>query len=552
MTTANQSSGNFIYKKYTAIIIIILVSAGVYLNCISNEFLYDDKALVINNELIRNVKNIPAFFSRDIWPAVGENTSNYFRPLIYIIFSINYYFAGLSAPFFHSVNIFFNTGSALILFLIVSHLVKNANSLFLPFASAVLFALHPVHTEAVAWVSGLPDISSTFFFLLAFYFFIRTDNSFGLTHFLSAFFFLTALLCKEPAIMFPAIFIAYDFFFSKKENGFVDYIKKYSLYAVVLVFYFILRAGTISGFTPAEKHSELTSYELILNIFSLFVSYIKKLILPLNLNVYYVFHPVKSLTETMELISVFFTLFYFTLIFFLRRKNPLLFFSLLWIAVTLLPSLYIPALGENVFAERYLYLPSAGFAIITALAISKIPSFEISDKKTIASSITALLLICIFYSAETVQRNNVWKNEMTLWSDTVKKSPDGAIPHNNFAIVLRNEGNTDEAIRHYQIAVKLRPDYFDAHYNLAVAYHLSRNLDDAEREYRIALSLNPNNPFIYNNLGSLFMGKGLFEDAANEYKKALTLKPDLEIAERNLEKTIIRAEKTASLRSLPN
>lgn len=183
------------------------------------------------------------------------------------------------------------------------------------------------------------------------------------------------------------------------------------------------------------------------------------------------------------------------------KRNPLFFFCLSWIAITLLPSLYIPALGENVFAERYLYLPSAGFVIIAASAICKIPSFAISGKKIIPSSIAALFAISIIYSAETVQRNSVWKNEMTPWSDAVKKSPDGAIPHNNFAIVLRKSGRTDEAITHYRTAIRLSPDYYDAHYNLAVAYHLSRNLDDAEKEYRIALSLNPNNPFVHNNLG---------------------------------------------------
>jgi len=534
------------YQRLLSIVIIVLLSAGIYLNSLNNQFLYDDKALVINNELIKDVNNIPAFFIRDIWPEVGEGVSNYFRPLIYVIFTINYFLTGLEPWLFHAVNILFNTGCALTLFFIVLNLSEDKKNFFLPFSSAILFAAHPVHTEAVSWVSGLPDISSTFFFLLAFLFFMKSERTLRGKHLLSAFFFFTALLCKEPAIMLPAVLVVYDFYFSKKKGKApAYYLQRYSPYALAVFFYLILRSNAISGFTPNVKHSGLTFYELLLNILTLFASYLKKLLLPSNLSVYYVFHPAKSFLETAVPVSAIVAIFYFILVFYLKKRRPLISFSLLWIVLTILPSLYIPALGENVFAERYLYLPSAGFSIIAAFATGAISSFRFTKNKFISVSLILLIIVEVAYCAKTVQRNFVWKNEMALWSDTVKKSPDGAIPHSNYAIVLRKAGRIDEAIAHYKEAINLRPDYFDAHYNLGVAYHLEGNLKDAEKEYRKALSLNPRSFSAHNNLGSLLRDKGLYDDAIREYRKALKLNPSLEMTKRNLRKTRMLAQKRA-------
>lgn len=128
----------------------------------------------------------------------------------------------------------------------------------LPFASAVIFALHPVHTEAVVWVSGLPDVSAAFFFLLAFYFYIKTEKNFEVCHLLSALFFLGAILCKEPAVTLSAVFFIYDLSFSKKEGKdssvsiFFDYLKRYALYAAVIGFYFFLRINPSAVLLPQK------------------------------------------------------------------------------------------------------------------------------------------------------------------------------------------------------------------------------------------------------------------------------------------------------------
>ncbi|MGD1076172.1 MAG: tetratricopeptide repeat protein, partial [Thermodesulfovibrionales bacterium] len=121
-----------------------------------------------------------------------------------------------------------------------------------------------------------------------------------------------------------------------------------------------------------------------------------------------------------------------------------------------MPSLYIPAVGENVFAKRYLYLPSFGFILLMALALSWAKAVQ----PELASGLAIISLsVAVVYSAGTVSRNAVWKDDLTRFTDTVRKSPDAALPHYNLANAYLNQNRLDEAIHEYLSALKLKPDY---------------------------------------------------------------------------------------------
>jgi len=547
--TKKESQKSFSKTRLPLMIIIILITSfAVYFNALFNDFVYDDKLQVLENHWIKDIKYIPESFSKSVWSfQKGEFISNYYRPLMHTIYMFNYFLFGMKPWGFHLVNILFHAGVSVLIFIIVLRLLKDSqyadpSSYLIPsFIAALLFATHPIHTEAVTWVAGLPDLSFAFFFLLSFYFYIRSTGdklpSRG-AYLLSLAFFFLAALCKEPALTLPIMLVAYDSIFRKSGGRISNYIVKYVPYLIVAGVYFILRFNALGHLAIKKRHTELSDYQYIINIFPLFTQYLEKLILPIKLNAFHVFHPIYSFSEAKGTLSVIVTTAFVILGFIAFRKSKLTFVSLIFIVVPLVPVLCIPVLGENTFAERYLYLPSFGFVFLVALFLT-----WIKEKK---SPMVGIGLIAVFalliglYSLGTVSRNTIWKDDHMLYADMVKKSPDGAIPRNNFGIQLQNEGKIDDAIEQFQIALRLNPDYAEARHNLGVSLFDKGKTDEAIQEYQIALRLKPDYVNAYTNLGKAFFNKGRIDEAIEQFRIASTLDRDFPEAHANLGAAFVR------------
>ncbi|MGD0885159.1 MAG: tetratricopeptide repeat protein, partial [Thermodesulfovibrionales bacterium] len=403
-----------------------------------------------------------------------------------------------------------------------------------PFLGAVLFATHPIHTEAVAWVAGIPDLSYTFFSLLSFYFYMRYEEGTNGMFPLSVLSFFIAALCKEPALILPIILVAHDYIFGKKEAGYLPFIKRYIPYLLVAGAYLGLRYHALGGFSPQEPHVVLSAYGYIINVFPLFSQYLEKLLLPLNLNAFHVLHPISSVFETMGIVSLTVTAAFVVVTFLVFKKKNKICFCLLVTALPLLPSLYIPALGENVFAERYLYLPSFGLVLLIVLALSRAKTVN----PGLASGLVIIsLAVAVVYSAGTVSRNAVWRDNLTLFTDTVRKSPDAALPHNNLGNAYVKQNRLDEAVDEFIIALKFKPHFADAHYNLGTTYVKQNRLDEAVNEFIIALKLEPDDAVAHYNLGTAYANQNRLDEAVNEFITALKLEPDDAVAHYNLGNT---------------
>jgi tetratricopeptide (TPR) repeat protein len=298
------------------------------------------------------------------------------------------------------------------------------------------------------------------------------------------------------------------------------YLKKYSLYIIVVIIYFAMRVHALKGFAPVKEHTELNH---VITLFPLFTNYLQKLLLPLNLSVCYVIKPIDSIFEPGSVISLLVALAFLFLFFYSFTKSKTVFFVLSCLVGPLMPSLYIPALGKSgIFAERYLYLPSFGFVMLLSFLIPYGLSKRVSTK---VLSLFFLLLM-VLYSIGTIYRNNVWKDNYTLWTDTIRKAADAALPHFNLGNELRSQGRIDEAIEQYQISLRLEPTKAEAHDNLGVAYVMKGEFDKAVAEFQIALKLNPFSANAYNNLGTTYAKMGFLDKAIEYYKMAIALKPD--------------------------
>lgn len=562
-----------------------MVSAGVYLNTLSNGFVYDDEFQILENPWIKDVRYLSKIFLSNVWAFRWGATSNYYRPLLHIIFMIDYYIFGLKPWGFHLVNIVFHAGVSVLVFLIASMLINHPTrrekspspplttlsgvtggdkgegdySLLLPLVAAILFATHPIHTEVVAWVSGIPELSFTVFYLLSFYFYIKAGGKYGKHLMLSILFFFLSTLCKETALTLPILLLAYDYSFRNNLHqrtgvgqGFsptltldrviqglkaglpYKLIIKYLPYLIVAGIYFIIRTYAIEGFAPFKRHADLTNYEYFINIFPLFVQHLEKLTLPINLNVFYALHPIHSIFEWQGIITVILTLLFVFFAYLFRRINRTAFFSLLWIAVPLLPVFYIPALGENTFAERYLYLPSVGFVIVVSIVLGRIYQVKWLGRYTDIVIISTVIIISGLYSTGTIKKNYIWQDNYTLWMDTVKKPSDNYMAHYMLGITYVKGRRLDEAILEFMATLRLNPKYAEAHYSLGLAYFIQGNFDEASEEYMTALRLKPSYPQAHNNLGNVYYYQGRLDKAMMEYTAALKLNPNYTEAHYNM------------------
>ena len=567
-------------SKYTAIVIVIIASIGVYLNTLPNEFVYDDESLVLRNPWIKDVKYIPEIFLSDAWAFKEEGPPlNFYRPLVHIIYMIDYQVFGLKPLGFHLTTVLFHGGVSVLVFLIFSMLINqlgfsnlkfktqnqksqisNQKSEILSpaFIAALLFAIHPIHTEAVTCVAGIGDPSFTLFYLLSFYLYIYPvkDKSlngitanviWGKKIILSVLFFFLATLCKETALTLPLLLLAYDYSISRNSvysSRFTvqSIMKRYLPYLIASGVYFILRTYAIGGFTPLKRHAQLSNYEYFINIFPLFIRYLEKLVLPINLNAFHVFHPISSIFQLKGIIALIFT-FVFIFLLYIFRRHKVVFLCLLWTVIPLLPVFYIPALGENTFTERYLYLPSVGFVVLVSLTIERIYSLKISKQSANYVVILILIILTGLYSAGTIGRNYIWRDNYSLWADTVKKSPDSHISHNNLGQAYSKQQRFEDAIKEYIISIKLKPNAPKPHYNLALAYSNQERFDDAIKEYMIAIRFNPNYADAHHNIGNVYSALGRFDEAIKEYMIAIKLKPNAPKPHYNLALTYSNQER---------
>jgi tetratricopeptide (TPR) repeat protein len=524
--------------KFIPIVILLFASFAVYFKAFWGDFVYDDIDQIVDNPWIRDMRNISTIFSKSVWSfQPGMLTSNYYRPLMHFVYMLNYHLFGLKPWGFHLVNILFHCGVTVLVFLVIRRLLPeqrasvSAAYLSPPFIAAMLFASHPIHTEAVTWIAGLPDVAFTFFYLLSFYLYILFRDGAKGGYLLSILSFLVATLFKEPALTLPIMLIAYDYLMKKLDEPLFASIKRYLPYVVVSGIYLLVRHLALGSFAPSESYPDLSTYQFIINVFPLFRDYIASLLWPFDLNVWHTFHPVSSLFEAKVMISVVVVVLFFIVTMAAYRKNRLLFFSLLLIVVPLLPVFYIKAISGKPFAERYLYLPTVGFvflvAIFLAWAKEKLPQA--------ANMIKVVFLVIVgLYAFGTITRNNVWLNSFNLWTDTVNKSPDSADVHHNLGIAYASKGQLDRAVAEFQETLRMKPDYVNAHKNLGVAYESQGQLDRAIAEFQETLRMKPNYALPHYCLGHLYAAQGQLDRAVAEYQEALRLNPDSAEAHNNL------------------
>jgi len=509
-------------KHLTAFLLIGIVSCVVYFNSLENEFVFDDIDQVVEKYEIRSLRNIPAILGL-------TNGRPSYRPVRTLSYCIDYFFSNLNPVAYHISNIIYHILASLFLYLIVIQLSNNQR---MAIFAGILFAIHPINTDAVTYISGRRDVLSSLFYLMGFYFFMRFRVTGYQKYMIFALLvYLLGLFTKEMVVTLPLIFLLYDFSFNTDKKNIL--IKKYK-YQYLLFFsiggLFTYYAMSIypSAIIKAEKAGVLSyngesDYLNFLTAVRIWCFYIKLLLFPITLNADYSFNafPIsKSFFEIRTIISFIFLSAAGYLIF-KYRYIKITSFSALWFFITLLPvSRIIP--HHEMVAEHYLYLPSAGFCILIAWLFEK--ALHFSRARIVIYVV--LVSIAMLLATRTVARNRDWKDQFTLWGKTVKTAPDCARAHNNFGGFLQKRGNINEAVGEFKKSLGIAPDYYLAHHNLGFCYYLQEGWSErVQQEFDKCLRANPNYELAHFNLGWFHHRDGRLEEAEMEYKKALKLNP---------------------------
>ncbi len=556
-----------------AVIAIFAVTSAIYFNALFNGFVYDDIPQVLENRWITDVKYIPDMFSGSVHSFQQDTGLNYYRPIMHVLYLLTNYLFGLAPWGFHLVNILFHAGVSILVYLICLRLVEQPSTaspsppaffrpesrigfLSTPFVAALLFATHPIHTEAVTWVAGIPDLSFSFFCLLSFVLYIGLNGRLEMPYMLSLVSFAVALFCKETAVTFPIVLVAYDYAFNREKERPTFRWSRYLPYLAVIGLYLIIRTLALGGFAPARPGA--ASPVGIINVFLLFMIDLEKLLLPVHLNFIHTLQPLQSLLDPESILSLgVFAAFVLAAIV-SSKKQRMIFFGLVLIVVPLLPVFYIPGRGVGAFAERYLYFPSLGFTIILAQLFEEI---RIRRRRAIFALLGVLFVVCL-YSAGTVMRNAIWKNDITLFRDVVSKSPSSPHPHfylgmsylkagdyDNAIVQLQtalslgyrtgdvavyhalgvaffNKGMMDKAVGYFTTAERIDPSFAETHFYLGMAYGNMRLLEIAVEQFQLYLRLRPENAVAHFDLGLVYADAGRAEKALEQFEDAVRLSPD--------------------------
>ena len=505
--------------------LIALVTAVAYSSVRRNGFVYyDDPKYVTENHVVLRGLTMDGIK----WAFTTGTDANWF-PVTWLSHMLDVQLFGMNAGAHHLVSLIIHIASAVLLLLALTWMTgAPGRSAFV----ASLFALHPLHVESVAWVAERKDVLSTFFFMLtlcAYAQYARKPG--GLRYSAVVAFFAIGLMCKPMLVTLPFLLLLLDLWPLKRvgRDSTASLIKeKLPLFALVIVSsvvtFLVQRAGGAVG--------GLDSYPLptrVGNAVTAYAGYIRMMLWPAGLASFYPYP--ESLSPGLVAVSIaIIALATFGAIR-TARSYPYILVGWLWYLGTLVPVIGLVQVGNQALADRYTYIPLIGLFIIASWG-----AFDLAEKRRVPRpALPALAVIALAALTVIAQRQvSYWRDSISLWTRALAVTSENHVAHNNLGRELVEKGNIDEAIAHYNAALRIKPAYATARTNLGVALAKRGKTDEAIASYMQALRLKPNFAEAHVDLGAALASQGKLSEAIDHYKTAIALNPNLPDARANL------------------
>ncbi len=532
---------------------IMALAALVYSNALANGFTnFDDDFYILKNPFLRDFswEGLKAIFT-------SFYTANY-HPLTTLTYWIEFHFAGLNPFPYHLLNVALHIANTWLVYKLVQQLSgKQVTAIVV----SVLFAIHPMHVESVAWISERKDVLYTCFYLLALIAYTRpgSEGSKTTNYIYTTIFFLLALLSKSAAVTLPVLLVAIDIYKGKKV-GVQSLLAKAPLFILAFTFGIVAimsqkEAGALRHL--AEMH---TLTERFFFIAYGLASYFVRLVAPLQLSAMHNY-PIANggLLPWVVYASLPFLALLGWLAYRWKAYRREVIFGLSFFIITISVMLQVVAVGSALTSERYTYVPYIGLFYIIGQYIANVIDGN-QRSLVIGLGAAATVLFCGLSWA----RIGVWKDGYTLFADVIEKNPDYYFGYWMRGNLNNGDGRAEAAIQDYSDAIRLNPGFEDLYYDRGHAFMDANNPQAAIKDYNQAISINPKmaealndrgwayykagkkdvavadinqslviNPSLaeaYNNRGSIYYEAGDMAAALPEFNKAIQVKPDFEMA----------------------
>ncbi|MFZ0035447.1 MAG: tetratricopeptide repeat protein [Sedimentisphaerales bacterium] len=495
---------------------------------------FDDDSYVTENPKVKEG------ISREsiLWAFTTPYADNW-HPLTWLSHMLDCRLFGLNAPGHHLVSLFFHVANTLLLFFVLK---KMTGAIWPTAFVAAAFALHPLHVESVAWVAERKDVLSAFFWMLTMIAYVRYVQKLSIGRYLLVVLALClGLMAKPMVVTLPFVLLLLDYWPLGRAAENVDRrshqaactrfqwpvfyrlvgekIPFFVLSAVSSVITFLIQRSS-GAVTPMDR---LPAGSRIANAFISYIGYIGKIFWPRRLAVLYP-HPTDKVLMWQTVISVLLLLAISICVVRLAQKHKYLLVGWLWYLGTLVPVIGLVQVGSQAMADRYTYLPSIGIFIIVAWgAAALLPKWRY---RKIVLGITAVAVLAVLLICTRIQVG-YWKDGFTLFGHALEVTENNSIMHNNLGGVLfRDKGRLEDAIIHFDEALRINPQYPNALSNKAKVLLAMGKTDEAIAVLNELLCISGRPYEVYNILGLVYAQKGEVELAIENYNEALKLKPD--------------------------
>ncbi len=568
------------WKTILTIILPALAALTVYLNTLDAGFVHDDRLQIEDNPWVKQLQHLPDVALNPVWRFRTSAPSNFYRPTQMVVYNLVWAASGGRPLLFHLTNVLLHATATAALALLIICVTRDRR---VAGGAALLFAVHPASTGTVAWVACLPELGYSLCILTALLLHIASSRRLspplrGLAWLVA----LMAMSFKETGMaVIPLVFLLeiWGGTDERREThagggwwkAGLDAGRATLPYAALGLAYLVVRTIAVGGVAP-KNPLELTLIDALVNAPALFFRYLKLLLWPLDLLAFHIFRPLPSPTHPAFLLGLPALLMVpVALLVVARRRGDVAFAGALC-ALPLLPVLYLPGLGINAFAERYVYLSTAGMVWIVVAAISALAGRVLDVERGARVALATAVLLALPMAYGTIERNPVWHDDESLALSVLAEEPsawdmsallagsherngrldealavyDAALVHhpgnqvlqaNRFAILMRQEKvGPDEAIAHLERLAEDNPLAFEPHAMLGDAYLQVRRFDRAEAAFRKAIELNPLDEMLHNRLAVIYVETGRLDEAREALLRAIEIDPGFELARDNLQR----------------
>ena len=510
-------------------LVLLVITFGVFSQNVFHEFTYDDQKAVLDDPRIWQW-DIEAFvfpYGQFYWGLVV-------RPLTYMV---DYSLFGLSPGGYHLHNLFWHSLCVVCVFFFLRKLTQEPT---VSFFGALIFAIHPIHVEAVSNITNRKELLALAFLLMAFLCYIRflegaTSGKWG-WFFVGVLCWAIGLLSKQIVIVLPLLLVVYEFLLAPKDQRFLTKniplllgilgvgilpLLWYALYVLDITEF---QTSTSLSYTLKGYRGELTYFALVATSARAFWSYILLLVWPSGLCPNHLVDLSPSFLDLKALFAWSGLIAFIIIMFRLSNRRPVLAFGMFWFFISFIPiSNWVPS--SYILADRYMYMPSVGYCIILVTLSQAFYRWLVTARPRRAAVIASLLAaaLTIGYTSTTLAYNQNWSNQKTIMDYMLRCNPLSPQAYNGLGIYYLKQGEYAKSVENFSRSIQL--GHYTSYSNRGNAFYQLEQYQAALKDYNQAIAFKPHWGDPYNNRGTLFYEMGQYQAALKDYHQAIALKP---------------------------